>query len=256
MALILAMLLILASCSDRQPETVTARTADGNRRVVCYAAIEGANTCEIVLKKGAVLSHSYVEKGDFVAKGDLLMGVTVDGKEISYCAECDGVVAELADLRSVSDGKKASCSLLNTEMLQVEILLGEDAIHGIDVGDSALVEGTAFDGKGYAARVEKISSVPEPEESGVVYRTLVRLLERDESILPGMTAKVTLEVTLPDSVLLPYSAVGFDDQGYYARSPEGNRLTLTNAVYCKQGYAVNGLESGTQVARYADGGTK
>ena len=39
LALILAMLLILASCSDRQPETVTARTADGNRRVVCYAAI-------------------------------------------------------------------------------------------------------------------------------------------------------------------------------------------------------------------------
>ena len=250
---VLAVLLVLASCGERKPETVTATTADGNRRVVCYGPLEGQKTSEIVLKKGAVLSRAYVEKGDCVSKGDRLMDVTVDGRETSYCADCDGIVSELADQNSVSDGKKAACSLLNAGTLRIVIRLGEDVVRDVQVGDPARVEGTAFGERAYSAVIEKVAAVPEVSDAGTYYRAVVGLLEQDETLLPGMTAKVTLEITLRDCVLLPYSAVAFDDKGYYACSPEGDRLGLTQAVYCREGYAVSGLPSGETVARFADG---
>ena len=65
-----------------------------------------------------------------------------------------------------------------------------------------------------------------------------------------MSAKAVIHSASEEKgIILPFTSVGFDKSGYYVYLSDGKRINLTSAIACNDGYAVEGIEEGSQVVK-------
>ena len=236
--------LLLTACGRPAWDTAVAAQGTGVREIVAYAALDASQSLPVAAEKGALVTAVFAEVGERVAQGEALLTVTQNGERVTLSAPCPGIVAEIAAVGTTGDGKHPACVLLDVRRLQATPLLREEDVAALHPGDEAAVT-LLSTGRSYPARLTKTYAIPETEGEGR-YRVLVTLDGADD-LLPGMTAKVTLYTRL-EAVMVPHTAVGWDEEGYYAYAPTGEKLRLDGAVYCRDGYAVSGLAAGTPVA--------
>ena len=239
---------LLSACGSTGVETVVAEKRDGVRKIVTYAVVTAADTSLLTAEKGAVVTEAYVEAGDRVAEGDLLLTVRKSGEIATLTAPLSGIVAEIAAIGAASDGKRSLCTLMDIRRLTVAPFLTEGDVAAVSAGDEAIVTALSS-GRTYSAVVLKTSALPEADDGR--YRARLELDNTDGLLLPGMTVKVTLSVKR-EGVLLPHTAVGYDESGYFACTASGEKLRLLDVVYCREGYLVTGIEPGRTVARFAE----
>ncbi len=99
-------------------------------------------------------------------------------------------------------------TLVDLSQLQVKVTIAEVDIAKIKVGQTAALTMDALSGKTYNAQVIAISPVGAVTSGVVNYTTTLALTDADNSIKPGMTANLTIEVERHDNVLLvPLRAV-------------------------------------------------
>lgn len=247
---LLCFLWMLTSCSAQTYETVQTTEQTYTRNIVCYGSIQASETWSVQAEKGAVLRSVEVECGDRVQQGDRLVTVEQRGKPEEYVAQYSGIVSELAAVGATSDGKKPFCTVTRTDSLCLSALLNERDICTVSVGDSVTVSGSGFPTETANASVERCFSLPEEESTGVYYRIRIRLPATETELLPGMSAKATIHsVSETAGIVVPFSAVGWDENGYYLYLADGRRVDLTEALACEEGYAVTGIEAGVWIAR-------
>lgn len=92
------------------------------------------------------------------------------------------------------------------ELMRVDARVGETDIALMSAGQMAEVSVAAIDGKTFEATVEHIGVDPEQELGAVLYPITLTVSNPDRLLLPGMTARVLLEVEQVEQVLAVHEA--------------------------------------------------
>ncbi|MGA2113037.1 MAG: efflux RND transporter periplasmic adaptor subunit [Anaerolineales bacterium] len=129
--------------------------------------------------------------------------------EAEIVAPFDGMVTAL----SVLPGDLATpgtvvISLADMSQLHVDIPISELDISSISVGQTVTLNFDAFPTKNYAGQVTSVSTDPAISSGSVTYTVRVVVQDADPSLLPGMTAGVTIVTqNLTNVLVVPTRAV-------------------------------------------------
>ena len=94
----------------------------------------------------------------------------------------------------------------------VDVQVSEVDINNVGSGQNVILTFDANPGQEYQGKVIKVGQVGSPTQGAVNFVVTVELTEPDESVKPGMTAAVTINVEELDNVLLiPNRAVRFQE---------------------------------------------
>lgn len=251
--ILVASLVLISLCACRQsaPEVVKAVSKTYTRDIIGYGIVDVSETELVFAEKGALLQSVEVEKGERVNEGDLLVTVMSYGVSKEITAECSGIVSEIEAVGTASDGKKPLCVLTKTDSLSLSVLVNEKDIGSVNAGDPVTVSGDGFGNTTCEATVERCLSIPEQNGAAIYYRVRIAMPEGVAGLLPGMSAKAVIHAESQEKgIIVPFTSVGFDKEGYYLYLSGGERVKLTSAVACNDGYAVTGVEEESQVVRY------
>jgi RND family efflux transporter MFP subunit len=114
-----------------------------------------------------------------------------------------GTITEV-DVKSgdlVSNGESAF-RIDDLASLYVDLQISEVDLASLKVGQTATLEFDAIGDKVYTGEVAEIGMIGSVSQGVVNYPITVRITDGDETILPGMTASVTIVVEKVDDVLL------------------------------------------------------
>ncbi|HET9233583.1 MAG TPA: efflux RND transporter periplasmic adaptor subunit [Candidatus Eisenbacteria bacterium] len=117
-----------------------------------------------------------------------------DGTVLTKNADVGEVVAPFA---SSASAKGAVVMLADMHSLEVEADVSESNISQVRPGQSALITLDALPAKPYRGRVKKI--VPTADRAKATVLTKIEFLNRDEAVLPEMSAKVSFLTEASDS---------------------------------------------------------
>ncbi len=108
---------------------------------------------------------------------------------------------------AVSAGGTAAFTIENVRELTVAVSVDERYVREIKAGEAAAVTSQAASGQTFQGRVVSVAPVGS-DSQGVSTFTVDVALERSGSLLPGMAASVTIDVTkVADALLIPAEAV-------------------------------------------------
>jgi len=108
---------------------------------------------------------------------------------------------------AVSAGGTAAFTIENVQKLTVAVSVDERLVREIHVGEAATVTSQAASGQTFAGQVVSVAPVGS-DSQGVSTFTVDVALERSGSLLPGMAAAVSIDVTkVADALLVPAEAV-------------------------------------------------
>jgi RND family efflux transporter MFP subunit len=100
----------------------------------------------------------------------------------------------------------------------------ENDVPHLQVGDTAIVRPSGFDGKPFVGKVTRFSLRLDPETRNM--RTEIDLPNPEERLYPGTYAEVSLEMNRrPDALTVPTAAVGSDGDGNFVDTIIDNRIT-------------------------------
>ena len=249
MAIMSALLImILCGCNQSAPETVKATSKEYARDIIGYGTISVSESDFVVVEKGSVIQSVNVEVGESVNEGDLLFTVVQLGTTTEVTAKCGGIVSEIQPNGTRSDGKSPLCVITKTDSLSLSVLVNEKDIAAVKTGDPVTVSGDGFGNADCQATVGRRLSIPQQSGMAIYYPVRIDLPENVDGLLPGMSAKAVIHsVSEEKGIILPFTSVGFDKSGYYVYLSDGKRVDLTSAIACNDGYAVEGIEEGSQV---------
>ena len=127
--------------------------------------------------------------------------------QATLVAPFDGIVAAVN--YNVSDTASGTAvTIVDLSPLQVAVTVSEVDIAKIQVGETATMTLDALSGKSYHAKVISISPVGTITSGVVNYTVTLAITNADDTIKPGMTANLAVEVQRRDNVLLvPVRAV-------------------------------------------------
>ena len=98
----------------------------------------------------------------------------------------------------------------NLQRMQIDTTVAEADVGGIKVGQNATFTVDAFPGREYQGRVRQIRLNSQVLQNVVTYNVVIDVPNRDETLLPGMTAFVNIAIARRDQVLrLPLSALRY-----------------------------------------------
>lgn len=145
---------------------------------------------------------------------------TISAKnQLSYTelkAPYAGVISQIAIDENEQFSAGTTAMILSADGTQeIEVGLPANAIAQVKEGDTATVHFFNVPGQAYSATVTEVGY---STNQSAVYPLIVALNEMSTSILPGMSAEVTLELSdhaEANQILLPATAVGEDHQGHY-----------------------------------------
>jgi HlyD family secretion protein len=92
------------------------------------------------------------------------------------------------------------------ELMRVDAKIGETDIALIKVGLAADVSVSAIEGRTFSAKVEHLGVEPEQELGAVLYPVTLLVDNPDRLLLPGMTARVLMEVKAVKQALAVHEA--------------------------------------------------
>ena len=251
MAIVTALMLtLLCGCNETAPETVKATAKEYTRDIIGYGTISVSESDSVVAEKGSVIRTVEVEVGERVSEGDLLFTVILHGVSTDVTAKHSGIVAEIQPIGTRCDGKTPLCVITKTDNLSLSVLINEKDISAVKAGDSVTVSGDGFGNTSCEATVDRCLSIPEQSGMAIYYPVRIDLPEKVDGLLPGMSAKAIIHsASLKTGIIVPFTAVGFDKSGYYLYLSDGKRVDLTSVIACNDGYAVSGIEEGSQVVK-------
>ncbi len=142
----------------------------------------------------------------------------------------DGIVIS----RNVEVGQTVAASLNaptlfviadDLSKMQIMAMVDEGDIGKVAVGQRALFTVDAYPEKSFTGTVSKIYLQPTTVQNVVSYTAIVDLDNSDLSLMPGMTANVTIITDqISDALLVPAAALGFKPQAVKKKnSPPGQR---------------------------------
>jgi RND family efflux transporter MFP subunit len=100
----------------------------------------------------------------------------------------------------------------------------ENDVPHLQVGDTAIVRPSGFDGKPFVGKVTRFSLRLDPETRNM--RTEIDLPNPEERLYPGTYAEVSLEMNRRlDALTVPTAAVGSDGDGNFVDTIIDNRIT-------------------------------
>ncbi len=239
---------LLCSCSEAEPKTVAATLGSYTRDIVGYGSVTMSDMWTATAEKGAVVGNAHVQAGEKVSKGDTLLSVFIYGNKRDITSDCDGIIYEISGAGTSSDGKKPLCIIAKTDSLSLSVLINEKDIADIKEGDTVNISGDGLGNTVGNGRVSKIFSLPEQSDTAIFYRAEIKMPENAVELLPGMSVKAVVHSSSNSpALLIPYSAVGFDSEGYYVYTDRGKRIALSSAKVCNEGYAITGLDEGQKI---------
>jgi len=150
-----------------------------------------------------------------VAVENTLIRAPFDGTVLTKTADVGEMVAPFGSAQSA---RGAVVTLADMTSLEVEADVSESNIQRVKVGAPAEIILDAYPGRRYKARVKKI--VPTADRAKATVLTKVRFLDKDERVLPEMSAKVTFleeggesagtaELTVPVAAIVQDGAQSF-----------------------------------------------
>ena len=157
-------------------------------------------------------------KADFDAKNQQMLSAQIDLRNAKLNLSRTELIAPYAglishvmidDFTKVNSGQKV-LELVNNNSLEVAILVPESLIQHFSFGMGVTIEIPALDDIQVAGELTEIGAVV---EKGNAYSVTVRILDSNNKIRNGMSANVmvTLGNEDPTAIVLPLSAVNFDD---------------------------------------------
>lgn len=102
--------------------------------------------------------------------------------------------------------------------MTVSVLISENDISKVKVGQEAVITGNAFPDREYTGKVKSIAPTAVKYTSGTVsataVQTIINLEDCDKDIRAGYTAKAEIFTSEPSSIaVLPYEAIKADSEG-------------------------------------------
>lgn len=157
-------------------------------------------------------------KADFDAKNQQMLSAQIDLRNAKLNLSRTELIAPYAglishvmidDFTKVNSGQKV-LELVNNNSLEVAVLVPESLIQYFSFGMGVTIEIPALDDLQVSGELTEIGAVV---EKGNAYSVTVRILESNNKIRNGMSANVmvTLGNEDPTAIVLPLSAVNFDD---------------------------------------------
>lgn len=224
--------------------TVTAQKID--RTVRCDGIIEPVDTKTVFPPAYCVIDQVEVKTGDVVKKGDTLFTIDLEltqqvlvnsgklsasamallEKSATVTAPIDGIVTAITLVKGApAEVAKSYVILADTDTLQVTLNVPESAIKDVWIGQSAVVEGSAFAREFYKGTVTFLSAAANPQLAGVTaIGAVVSLDETDASLRLGLSAQVhLLAETFEKGLLVPYDCLGRDSNGDYVLTVENGK---------------------------------
>jgi len=131
-----------------------------------------------------------------------------DGTVLTKEADVGEMVAPFGSSQSA---RGAVVTLADMKSLEVEADVSESNIQRVRLGNATQIVLDAYPGVRYPGRVKKI--VPTADRAKATVLTKVEFIERDEKVLPEMSAKVTFleaeqaEATATADLVIPAAAV-------------------------------------------------
>ncbi len=129
--------------------------------------------------------------------------------EAEITAPFDGTVTALnLQVGDVATPGVVVISMADVSQLHVDIPVSELDISTIQVGQSATLNFDAFPSKNYQGQVTAVSTDPAISSGSVTYSVRVVVADADPTLLPGMTAGVTIVTSnLSNVLVVPSRAV-------------------------------------------------
>ena len=248
-------------------EIVTVKTADG--ATVGQGMLQISAPVYVTASSGIIKSVKHVA-GDKVAKGAALFTLTEAGYSSTFLSLVDQRATALSDLQSAR-GQKASLTLLapaagivetlavnekgqvmenqlvcligETGSFQMQVMIDELDIAGIEVGQAATLQLSSFDYKSFPAKVENISSVGRTTGGVTTYPVTLRI-DPSAGILLGMSANADILVAnKTDALTVPLKALKVDGTRTYVTvvTYNGTRNVATKEVDVTVGLANGNL---------------
>jgi HlyD family secretion protein len=128
------------------------------------------------------------------------------------------------------------------DLTQMEVIASVDEadIGKIKTGQSVTFNVDAFPDREYNGSVTQIRMQPSTDNNVVTYNVVISAMNEDQSLLPGMTANLTILVAMKDRILkAPVAALRFKPASSYGKekgqksdssSSNGNRSQAANAT--------------------------
>ena len=153
----------------------------------------------------------------------------------SVTADCSGrVIATAQPGRAVQTGGSI-VTVASTGDLAVTAAVSELDIAKVEVGQRVKFTPAAYPDEEFSGTVSGIASAARSQYNGAVLETVVDVTitpeKEDERLKSGLTADVEIILADPREVLvLPYSAIGQDDDGEYVYVYENSRAVRRNIL--------------------------
>ncbi|MBQ4100715.1 MAG: efflux RND transporter periplasmic adaptor subunit [Oscillospiraceae bacterium] len=181
----------------------------------------------------------------------------------SLYSEYSGIVTAV----NIKPGVIASTSTPAITISQIEnyailVLVNEEDIPSLEIGQEAVITGVGFEGKSYKGYVSQIYPTAKSVLNGLSQQTcveaLISITNPDEDLKVGFNTKVSIITSNPrDVLIIPYEAVSQDDEGEFVYVVgENSRLYkkyITTGEEYKEGFElVSGISSDDMVILYPD----
>ena len=246
--------------------------------VSCNGKVEAVSTKNVYTDWDCVADEVYIKSGQKVEKGDVLFTVDVDATK-TVMATAGGMSAEQISKVSISgeltapvtgvvtalnvkagqatNAKKPCVVITASDTVQVRVAIPESKLKEVQVGQKAKVHGSAFQKEAYEGKISSISPVAYQLSVGGVSTTVVdavvELVEQDESLRIGLTAKADVVVdSTEDGFVVPYEYVLQDHDGneyvYLLVNGRAKKQVIKTGAELSEGFQVlEGLQADDRV---------
>ena len=246
--------------------------------VVCTGRIESVEAKDVYTEIPCIIGDVYVKVGDTVKEGDTLFSIDKDGTkqvlaEVGNISEdmipeasiplyikstTSGVVRSLnAEKGQAVDNKTPCVTISASDGLQVKVSVHENNLKSIKIGQTAVINGSAFTKSSYYGKVTFIAPYARQQYSGTTTETVVDAIitldEKDESLKPGLSAKSRILInSTPNCIVVPYEYVLQDENNnefvyVYENHCAVKRVILTGKELYEGFQVLEGLSPGEQI---------
>lgn len=265
---------------DAETVVSTYRVKPGllEQTVSCNGKVEAVSTKNIYTDWDCVADEVYIQSGQKVKQGDVLFTVDVDATKAvmataggmsaeqiakvpisgELTAPVTGVVTALNVKAGQATNAKKPCVVITaSDTIQVRVAISESKLKEVQVGQKVNVHGSAFQEETYEGKISSISPVAYSLSVGGVSTTVVdavvELVEQDESLRIGLTAKADVVVdSTEDGFVVPYEYVLQDHDGneyvYLLVNGHAKKQVIKTGAELSEGFQVlEGLQADDQV---------
>ena len=171
-------------------------------------------------------------------------------------ADRSGRIISTAGNGAAVESGSGICTIAGTDSLVVTAAVSELDISRIELGQTARFTCSAYPDEEFTGTVARIAAAARSQYSGAVLETVVDVLitpdKPDPRLKSGLTTDVRFDVSEPRKIcVLPYDAIGQDDEGEYIYVFEDNtavrRKIFTGAEFSDGTEIVNGASAGERI---------